>query len=134
MRFLTLRRAFFSNQETIGILTIRSGYHAPIYTLEQPWMDNMRNISCIPKGTYLCEAFSGQKGETFKILDVRDRDSILMHSGNISENSNGCILVGLSAGVLQKKNAVLQSRLAMSYLRKTLGEDQFVLSISEIGV
>lgn len=76
-------------------------------TLELPWLDNKRQISCIPKGEYVVEKrTSARYGEHFWIKNVPGRDTILIHNGNFAYNTKespdgkdtpdilGCVLVG----------------------------------------
>lgn len=49
------------------------------------------------------------------------RASVLFHEGNRDEETLGCILVGLSRGVLAGEPAVLRSREAMAKLRDLIG-------------
>ena len=64
-------------------------------TLEPAWKDNIRNISCIPAGSYIVtKRFSKKFKEHFHITSVEGRDFILMHSGNTFEDTTGCVLVG----------------------------------------
>jgi len=71
-------------------------------TLELPWKDNERNISCIPDGTYHCEKIISPKyGVTFEICGVPDRTHILFHWGNTEKDSKGCILLGLEYALMQ---------------------------------
>ena len=64
-------------------------------TLELPWLDNQRNISCIRAGKYKVEKrISPKFGWTFHIKNVRERSHILIHSGNYYTQIRGCILVG----------------------------------------
>ena len=52
-------------------------------SLELPWKDNKRNYSCIPPLTYQCCLYnSDSRGEVYRILNVPERDSVLIHSGN----------------------------------------------------
>jgi len=54
-----------------------------IKSLELPWLDNERSISCIPAGTYECERINHPKyGHCWLVKDVPGRDSILVHIGN----------------------------------------------------
>lgn len=80
------------------------------YTLENPWLNNERRISCIPAGTYEIKfrrvgGWFKQAQETFpelhnpvfgmlEIHDVPERDYILIHWGNYPKDTDGCILVG----------------------------------------
>ena len=67
------------------------------YTLELPWINNQQNISCIPAGTYECEKHvSPNFGDCISIKNVAVRSHILIHAGNFTEQTKGCILVGES--------------------------------------
>lgn len=67
-------------------------------TLELPYKDNKNKISCIPKGEYKVvkrkTKYSRFKYEHLHILDVPNRDYILIHGGNYYKQIEGCILVG----------------------------------------
>ncbi len=74
-------------------------------TLELPWKDNARNVSCIPEGTYqfakrkigsFYARYSKRLGHDFtiQVKGVPDRDYILVHIGNVLEDTRGCVLVG----------------------------------------
>ena len=68
-----------------------------LYTLEDAWRGNARNVSCIPEGTYrVVLAWSERFQRAMPYLrDVPDRSAILIHSGNRDSDTTGCILVGL---------------------------------------
>ena len=64
-------------------------------TLELPWLNNQRSISCIPTGSYsVVKRTSDKYGTHFQLLNVPDRSMILIHSGNYYTQTQGCILVG----------------------------------------
>ena len=64
-------------------------------TMELPWINNQKRISCIPKGRYLVKKHTSSKyGECFWVQDVPDRTEILIHLGNYNFNTLGCILPG----------------------------------------
>lgn len=67
-------------------------------TLELPWKDNHFQVSCIPAGIYTAKKrltkYSHFKYEHFHILDVKNRDNVLIHGGNYYTDILGCILVG----------------------------------------
>lgn len=82
-------------QPTIGELIIDDA--AFCKTLELPWLNNARNISCIPEGTYKVVkrlAHEKRKYNHFHVTNVDDRSYILIHTGNYSRQIQGCILVG----------------------------------------
>lgn len=102
-----------------------------LQTLERPWIFNERKVSCIPTGTYLVKRHISPKfGQCFKIQDVKGRSDILIHSGNVVNDTLGCVLVGLtSSSVDYSSSAVIyNSRKAMAVLL-TLIEKEIVLHI-----
>lgn len=99
------------------------------HTLELPWKDNRRRISCIPAGTYLVAKRSSPKyGHHWEVNGVEGRGTILFHIGNTINDILGCILVGDRRGVLNGLPAVLGSKSAMDRLRAIL-PDSFLLEI-----
>ncbi len=52
MKALTLKRVSVTEHGVFGVILINN---IPlVLTLELPWRDNQRNISCIPAGSYTC--------------------------------------------------------------------------------
>jgi len=82
-------------------------------TMELPWRNNQRDISCIPEGLYTCKlVFSPSfKGTYFQIMDVPGRGNILLHKGNVLANTLGCVLVGESFDpILGVQNGITSSK------------------------
>lgn len=77
---------------TMGVLN----YHGfRCYTLEPPWLDNKKSVSCIPAGTYKARKHASPRfGNCIAIDNVVDRSNILIHVGNFVSQTEGCILVG----------------------------------------
>jgi len=116
---LLLIRNTFSNNSTIGELFINGERICD--TLENPFINNERNISCIPEGEYKVRLRLPRESATREYLhllvkDVPNRDWILFHRGNTSKDTSGCILVGLST----KQDVVYNSTLAMDLLIKEI--------------
>lgn len=64
-------------------------------TLELPYRNNQKEISCIPAGSYhLIKHNSKKFGKCFSIEKVYLRTAILIHAGNTYHDTKGCILVG----------------------------------------
>jgi len=64
-------------------------------SLEPPWLDNQRRISCIPKGKYKARKHNSPRfGSCLWLQDVPDRSEILVHRFNFFEDTLGCIGIG----------------------------------------
>jgi hypothetical protein len=98
-------------------------------TLERPWLDNKRNVSCITPGWYTCRRIHSPRfGETFEVCDVPGRTHILFHAGNKPGDTEGCILTGQTLPPLVA--AIRDSKLALNTLMHVLqGVDSFPLEI-----
>ena len=116
---LLLIRDTFTEESTIGELFINGERICD--TLENPWLDNQRTISCIPEGEYSVRLRTARESATRDYLhllvqDVPNRDFILVHRGNFPSQTQGCLLVGLGT----QQNVVNNSRLAMDLLIKEI--------------
>jgi hypothetical protein len=62
-------------------------------TIERPWKDNARQVSCIPEGRYeLGRRYTERWGWHCRVLEVPGRDGILIHAFNFAlTESRGCI-------------------------------------------
>ena len=90
-------------------------------TLENPYINNERNISCIPEGQYKVRLRLPRESATRDYLhllvqDVPNRSYILFHIGNTAADTSGCILVGNG----REHDAVNNSRLAMDLVIKEI--------------
>tara|TARA_R110001583_G_scaffold22800_10_gene85133 strand:+ start:305 stop:739 length:435 start_codon:yes stop_codon:yes gene_type:complete len=116
---LLLIRDTFTENSTIGELFLNGERMCD--TLENPWKDNQRNISCIPEGEYKVRLRLARESATRDYLhllvqDVPNRDWILFHRGNSAKDTSGCILVGLNS----EQDVVYNSILAMNLLVKEI--------------
>lgn len=122
-----LRRTASKATATLGYL-VKDG-KALCVTCEEPWRNNAKEISCIPAGRYrVVKRFSVKYGHHWHVQDVPGRSLILIHAGNTTKDTRGCILAGKSFGTLDGLPAVLESRAAMAALRQTL-PDEFWLTV-----
>lgn len=62
-------------------------------TIELPWLQNQRNVSCIPEGRYeLKKGMTQKRGLHIRLQDVPHRAGILMHPANdAGRDLKGCI-------------------------------------------
>ena len=132
-----IERFQYEDKQTLGLLYVLNDDKAVEYmcgTLELGWKENQRSISCIPVGDYkVTKRTSPKYGEHFHILDVPDRDYILIHAGNFYSDIRGCVLVGEDFKDLNKDGLldVTNSRDTMTQLLKVLPET-FDLNINDI--
>ncbi len=80
------------------------------YTIELPWKNNEKRVSCIPEGKYkLRKRFSQKFNWHIEIIDVKDRIHILFHPANSAlKELNGCIapvtkISGSGLGLMSRK-------------------------------
>ena len=96
MKSATLKR-ITDDTHTYGVLLVE-GLPCCV-TLELPWKNNKEDISCIPKGKYMCcLRQSGKHGKTYEVKNVKGRTHILFHIGNYLSKTEGCILLGSEFG------------------------------------
>lgn len=128
----TLKRTNYLPDCTLGGLYDNKGIPR-MFTLEEPWKDNQHKVSCIPEGIYACKPHEGTKWHrVWEITGVPDRSAILIHSGNTTDDIEGCIIVGRQIGELNNKTAVLQSADALNELRRLIGAgNEFQLTITK---
>lgn len=136
MKTVWLFRTVTSDQGTEGFLSTFDGFSCK--TLELPWRDNQRGISCIPSGEYITTIRQSNKfGKKYWVTNVQDRTWILIHSGNVAGDVSkgyrthvqGCILLGEKLGFLYNQRAVLNSRIAVRRFMEYMNYEQFKLHI-----
>lgn len=128
---LKIYRIEKTNEFTAGILLIDGCFIC--CTLEEPWLNNEKSKSCIPKGKYTCSKVTSPKfGETIQVDGVQNRSHILFHSGNTTNDTEGCILLGRRFGTMDTKKAILNSKLAVSDFLKIVKDKELELEIIEL--
>jgi hypothetical protein len=102
--------------ETVGFLVFnrkRLGF-----CLEPPWLNNKRDVSCIPEGEYLCTRHHSSRYGTTWAIPVDGREGVIFHWGNSIIDSLGCPLPGMSIGYLDGRRAVIHSKACFKWLMK----------------
>ena len=79
-------------------------------TIELPWRNNERRVSCIPEGKYLLrKRYSNKFKWHLEVIDVKNRSFILIHpANNALLELNGCIapvtkISGAGTGLLSRR-------------------------------
>ncbi len=80
------------------------------HTIELPWKNNEKRVSCIPEGKYFIRKRHSQKFKWhIEVIDVENRSFILFHpANNALKELNGCIapatkLSGPGLGLMSRK-------------------------------
>lgn len=129
---LLLKRFWLTNKSTIGCLYIDNIFE--LYTLE----DVVREIkipgeTAIPEGRYNVRiSYSNRfKRVLPELLDVPDFTGIRIHTGNLPQDTSGCILVGRERGI----DCLSSSRIAFNEffpkLQKGLREGEVWIEVKE---
>ncbi len=105
---IRLERFCYCDMGTFGRLYLPGGV---FFTVERPWRNNEKWISCIPPGQYLLEPAIFRRGgyHTFEVSNVPNRDAILFHRGNTMADLAGCIAPGMNLGCVNGMWAVVGS-------------------------
>ena len=119
---LTLVRDTFTDKSTIGILEVDGQFFS--YTLEdkdrklEDGGEKVYGQTCIPRGAYevIIDFSPKYNKEMPHILKVPGYEGIRIHSGNKSEDTEGCILVGSS----KSKDFVGNSKVTFDKLMELL--------------
>jgi hypothetical protein len=103
---IILQRSYFK-EGTNGVLFVNNTFLG--FTIELPWLQNIRNKSCIPEGSYILKARFSEKFKHHLVLEnVDHRSLILIHAANnAKEELRGCIapvtfLTGIGKGLKSK--------------------------------
>ena len=96
MKEFTIIRDHMNEAPTTGQLFMPNDLS--FYTLEDPWLDNAKEISCIPTGVYRCILSTSARFNRVmpEILGVPGRTGIRVHGGNTVADTEGCVLLGMS--------------------------------------
>ena len=133
--YLKLKREKYTSQYTQGNLSVYDEKDNLLFsckTLELPWLNNQRKISCIPVGWYQISRNSISKfGKHLYFKSVPNRQGILIHAGNYTFQILGCILVGDSYSDLNHDGIpdILNSRKTIDKLYNTLKDYNYDIEI-----
>ena len=94
MKRITLDRVYYENG-TLGRIQ-----ELGIWILERPWVNNERNVSCIPEGLYLVKPdMEGRYTGYPELQNVYGRTEIIIHPANRVNQLEGCLAPGLTASI-----------------------------------
>ena len=126
---LELIRDTFTDQSTIGKLYVDGQYLCFVLedkdrnltsTMETNVIEMLKKhgITCIPYGRYKVELTMSNRFKRILpiLIGVKGYEGVRIHTGNTSEDTLGCLIVGMNA----EKNKVTQSVPAMNKLMDIL--------------
>lgn len=101
---VVITRQTDNGTETLGklVATYSDGTIFTCDTLELPWRNNSKDVSCIPKGTYAVMVKAFHTGTRYQLNSVPGRTGIFIHEGNYYKDSLGCILLGVKPSDINK--------------------------------
>jgi len=82
----------------------------------------------------MARSSSGKYKNVYHVQGVEGRTAILIHNGNTTDHTRGCILVGMSMGILANKQAVLNSRTALTKFVNSMNQENFMLKVVNYGL
>jgi len=137
MKYIKIKRFKYQDKQTLGVGKVISDCN-PIYefkTLELPWKNNERNISCIPPGTYIIKKHYAPhlKQHCFLLYCVKNRSEIMVHAGNFYTDIKGCVLVGESFIDINADGYkdVTNSKVTLRHILKLVDQDETFLVIED---
>ena len=113
---LVLQRQYFSSG-TNGTLSFNGKEICK--TIELPWKENQRRISCIPEGIYkVRKRLSSKFKWHLEVMNVKNRELILFHPANDAlKQLNECIA---PVSELTGEGKGIRSRIAFERLKETV--------------
>lgn len=119
MSFILIERFGYTPFGTFGRLIYGDNRY---FTVELPWKNNEKRVSCIPEGRYKVKWYNAPTfGKTLAVVggtvslyeDPKfKRSAVLFHKANTMDDLEGCIGLGTSLGYISAKWAVTNSSVA----------------------
>jgi hypothetical protein len=131
LRRFVLRRLARNDLATFGQLE-DAELRVICVTLEEPWRDNERSVSCIPVGRYPAHRRLSQKRNTelFELEHVPGRSNIEIHVGNTTADTEGCVLLGTNYGQVNGQQGITGSRDAFrKFMDQLHGVDRIEIDV-----
>lgn len=128
---LLLKRAYIGPEGAFGTLA-ELGRPPFAVTLEHTYEGAV--AVKIPPGTFTCvrgrHVLPSGPFVTFEVTGVAGHDGLLFHKGNVENDSEGCILLGLQFGNVAGVPGILQSASAfLFFMSRQSDNDTFQLTV-----
>lgn len=113
-------------------------------TMEKPWLQNKKGLSCVPAGLYdLIYRVSPSAGKTFyfsseklnvTLDDESGRTYIQLDVANVQSELDGCVAVGSDFDFMRGEQAVIDSEKTKTFLMGILGKKSHTIEIKRYGI
>jgi len=131
MKRVFVIRDFIGRKLSLGLCLVRDvSTNNILFTsqsLERGWLNNQKNVSCIPAGVYKLKLEWSPRFEKdlWEIYDVPNRRECKFHAANYSRQLNGCIALGQKRLDIDQDGLidVTNSRNTMEKFHKAMGEE-----------
>jgi len=134
---LTLTRKTFIENGVIGELNSDDGFIS--VCLERTYLKSKKSRPKVPAGTYKCvrgihRLHDNVDFETFEVMGVPGCTGILIHVGNYSEDSDGCILIGSAVGNRSNGSKMITSskQKFAEFMERQKSVDEFTLIVEAL--
>lgn len=135
MKTVKLYRHSDNGVQTLGELIVNEG-NTELFrcvTLELPYKDNQRNISCIPVGVYPCRWTLSYRMNTmtYEVTQVPNRSGIRIHSANYFSQLLGCIALGTTLADINHdgEQDAINSRATVKKFSEVMQKTDFNLEV-----
>jgi len=135
---ILIERVSSEKNQTIGnfyLLDKRGSMIDSWFSLELPWKNNEKYVSCIPCNEYIAYKHDSPKfGATLWIQDVPNRSEILIHPANFYSDLLGCVGIGKDLKWINRDSDVdvSASRFSMKEMLDMIKEDSIEVKIVNI--
>ena len=127
MRIITFLRDKIGRKQCPGICIVQDATGKILFTsqsLERGWLNNKKNISCVPSGTYKIKLEYSPKFNTelWELYGVPNRGECKIHIASFWYDLNGCISLGVSQKDINNDGLVdnYKSKIAMDQFHKVM--------------
>ena len=131
---VVLQRVTPQSQSMNGTFGVWLNDNKPLFvTLELPWRDNQKDISCIPSGTYhTTKVFSNHfQRYVYTLMNVPNRDAVEIHIGNTVKDIRGCVVLGMNYSMTDY--AIVNSTIAFNSFMSIMPSEFDLIILDSVG-
>lgn len=130
MRKVLIVRDIIGRKLSLGFCIVTGQQNNILFSsqsLERGWLNNRKNVSCIPAGIYKLKLEWSPRfqKDLWEIYDVPNRRECKFHAANFSRQLNGCIALGQKRADLDNDDLldITNSRNTMKKFHSAMGTE-----------